>query len=548
MPQTAALHTIAGASPGYKPPSTAKMGGEIAQLRALLLGKDYDSLLALKQQFENSEQYSSHVAHIISEALTLRAAQDNSLADALGSTVEQSLTQAVFNNPKRLADALYPVMGPAIRKSIQEALSETLENLNRLLEESFSIRSLRWRFDAWRSGRTYAEVALMKTLVYQAEQVFLIHRDSGLLLRHLVSDKAISKDPEMVSGMLTAIQDFVTDSFATESGDTLRTLSIGGLTVLIEHGPLAIMALVVRGSTPGELRALLSSTSETIHRTYAAPLKTYAGDASIFPDIDSILSQCLQTRQQQATKRTPWFAYIALSLLLAGLGYWAYQHYQTQQAWQATLEKIKAEPGVIILDVEKTGHGYKLHGLLDPLARDPAHNLSDSTKAEFPLEFSWEPYLSMEPALVQARAKKQQEQEDAQAKALAAAQAADAARLTSLVQQVETARYTFDLAQTHVDIANPALKNLSDTLKALLTSATHNNKTPQVRISGNTDETGSGTLNQILAFQRAENIRNALIATGVPPFLLSTQGAEVKGLATNGKKNERSVNYHVELY
>ena len=506
----------------------------------------------LKQQFENSEKYSSHVAHIISEALTLRASQDNSLADALGSTVEQSLTQAVFNNPKRLADALYPVMGPAIRKSIQEALSETLENLNQLLEQSFSIRSLSWRFDAWRSGRSYAEVALIKTLVYQVEQVFLIHRHSGLLLKHLVSDKAISKDPEMVSGMLTAIQDFLTDSFVTENGDTLRTLSLGGLTVLIEHGPLAIMALVVRGSTPGELRTLLSNTSETIHNTYATPLKAYTGDASIFTGIDDLLSQCLQTRQQHPAKRPPWFAYIALSLLLAGLGYWGYQHYQTQQAWQATLQQIKAVPGVVILDVEKTGHSYKLHGLLDPLAQDPLQALPDSTKARFPLEFSWEPYLSMQPELVQARAREQQAQQEAQTKAAAEKQAnteaTEAAKLKILAQQIETARYPFALAKADVDTTNPVLLQLGKTIRELLETANHNNKTLHIRINGNTDETGSEALNQTLAIQRAKNIRNALIATGIPPFLLSAQGAEVQAATPVARKNERSVNYQVELY
>lgn len=83
---------------------------EIAQLRQLLLGKDYDFLLTLKQQFENSEQYSASVASVITEALKLRARQDNSLAEVLAPTVEQALSQSIYENPQHLADVLYPVM------------------------------------------------------------------------------------------------------------------------------------------------------------------------------------------------------------------------------------------------------------------------------------------------------------------------------------------------------------------------------------------------------------------------------------------------------
>ena len=133
---------------------------DVEQLRRLLFGKDYDALLALKEQFEHSDKYSASVAGIISEALALRGSQDDSLSEALAPTVELALTSSISNNPKRIADMLYPVMGPAIRKSINQALSEALENLNQVLENSLSLRSWKWRFDALRTGQSYAKVAL----------------------------------------------------------------------------------------------------------------------------------------------------------------------------------------------------------------------------------------------------------------------------------------------------------------------------------------------------------------------------------------------------
>jgi len=189
---------------------------DISQLRHLLFGKDYDALLALKAQFENSERYTSSVANIIAEAIQQRETRDGSISAALAPTVEQALTHAISQDPKRFADVLYPVMGPAIRKSIQQALNEALENFNRLLEQSLSVNSWRWRWDAWRTGQSYAQIAMLRTLVYQVEQVFLIHRDTGLL-QHVVSENVTSKDPEIISGMLTAIQDFIKESFSIQA-------------------------------------------------------------------------------------------------------------------------------------------------------------------------------------------------------------------------------------------------------------------------------------------------------------------------------------------
>ena len=67
-----------------------------------------------------------------------------------------------------------------------------------------------------------------RQLLYSVEQVFLIHRKSGLLLMHVAAKDSVLKDADMISGMLTAIQDFLSDSFA-EGGQELETVDAGGL-------------------------------------------------------------------------------------------------------------------------------------------------------------------------------------------------------------------------------------------------------------------------------------------------------------------------------
>src|SRR5436190_4493612 len=100
---------------------------------------------------------------------------------------------------------------------IRRSIAESLRRLMQSLEHTFSWRGLKWRFEALRTGKTFAEVVMLRSLVYRVEQLFLIHRKTSLSLLHVTADSAIAKDSDMVAGMLSAIQDFVRDSFATPS-------------------------------------------------------------------------------------------------------------------------------------------------------------------------------------------------------------------------------------------------------------------------------------------------------------------------------------------
>ncbi|MFT7134010.1 MAG: hypothetical protein ACI81O_002729, partial [Cyclobacteriaceae bacterium] len=137
---------------------------DLLRLRQLLLGADYDELLALKQDLNDPEAFSIRLASVITEAISLRSRRDHSLAEVLAPTLESAIKESIASDPEALAESLYPVMGPAIRKSISETLSQMLEDMNQLLEQSLSPKSLGWRFNAWRTGRSYAEIVLINTL------------------------------------------------------------------------------------------------------------------------------------------------------------------------------------------------------------------------------------------------------------------------------------------------------------------------------------------------------------------------------------------------
>lgn len=490
---------------------------DVEQLRRLLFGKDYDDLLALKEQFRNSDRYSASVAGIISEALQLRSKQDDSLSDALGPTVEQALTSSISRNPKGIADMLYPVMGPAIRKSINQALGEALENLNKLLENSLSLRSWKWRFDAWRTGQSYAQVALLRTLVYQVEQVFLIHRETGLLLQHVESPNAISKDPGIVSGMLTAIQDFISDSFNVTKGDTLRTLNLGDVTVLIEHGPQAVLAMVVRGTVPNELlHTLLLETSAAIHSQYAGTFKTFNGDAEPFTQTANLLSDCLKSQQQYKQQRSPWLAWLLLGSLSVGLAYWAFTSWQDQQ------QRLR------MADADKQAQQQALQTLNERLQQLQTHT------------------NDLQNTLQNLTTHQTQQLEQQRQEAVKLAQ--NEQTITDLSQRIEASTYPFELGKAYVDPKQPGLVQLGNDIQALLRASNLAGKTPQILIVGNVDDSGTEELNRKLAQQRSNNLRETLTRNGVPAFILAAYSVNEPEQMPALFKNERSTRYQVRLY
>ena len=56
-----------------------------------------------------------------------------------------ALGAAVRENRQVIVDVLFPVIGPAIRKAIAEALRNLVADVNGAIESSFTPRGLRWR-------------------------------------------------------------------------------------------------------------------------------------------------------------------------------------------------------------------------------------------------------------------------------------------------------------------------------------------------------------------------------------------------------------------
>jgi outer membrane protein OmpA-like peptidoglycan-associated protein len=385
-------------------PGADRPADSFDELRALIVGPEQRELMALQSQLLDPTMQVRTVSRVLPDAIAMRA-NDPQLSRALAPSIEVALTASVQRDPRPLADALFPVMGPAIRKAIVHTLASMMETLNRTVEHSVSWRAVQWRWTALRTGRPFAEVVLLNTLQYRVEQVFLIHRETGLLLQHLSASVGAGQDADQISAMLTAIRDFVRDSFATAGGETLDALRVGDLVVSIDQGPYAILACVVRGSVPYSVRTLFVTALESVHLQLGAELEAFAGDATAFERARPILETCLVTQFRQSERVGSYRRWvIAAALVLLALGVWTAWTVRDRRRWAAYLDRLRAEPGIVVLASDRRDGKFFVAGLRDPLARDPATLVAATGLAPGSVASRWEPYQGLYPPFVTARA------------------------------------------------------------------------------------------------------------------------------------------------
>ena len=388
------------AEPGSADPGV----DDLTSLRSILIGPAERKLQAIEARLDDRFSQARDIAAVLPQALQQRAG-DAELARALTPPVERAITDSVRRDPKPLADALFPVIGPAIRKAVAATLASMMDSLSRTVEQSVSWRAIQWRLEAARTGKPFGEIVLLHTLLYRVEQVFLIHRQTGLLLQHVRAGGAQVEDGQLVSAMLTAIRDFVHDSFRISADESLDTLNVGELTVWVEQGPAAVLAAVVRGSAPPERRQLLAGTLETIHLQFGNALLAFSGDSAVFDRTRPLLEQCLGSElRPAASRRGRGIVAGMLLLVLLGLGLWGFSAWREQRRWNAYVEALRREPGLVVISTDRRDGKRVVSGLRDPLARDPAGMLAQAQLASEDVTGAWEPYQSFHPGFVLSRA------------------------------------------------------------------------------------------------------------------------------------------------
>lgn len=261
------------------------------------------------------------VQSVLDDAMSRKIKESrDEMAAVLAPVIGQAIRHQVRDAQDDVIDALYPVIGKTIQRSVAEAMRALARRVDEGLRSAFSVQRLARRFWARLRGVSESELLLRESLPFQVLEVFLIHRESGLLLAHVSRDWQEEPDRDLVSSMLTAIRDFARDSFGAGHEGELEEIQYGDLRILVEPGPYAFLAAVVEGYEPSAFGHRMRATLSDIHRSYSEPLRVYQGEAAILSGVEKLLRVLFPMPpgedEPEPAGRRPWIAIAGAGVVL----------------------------------------------------------------------------------------------------------------------------------------------------------------------------------------------------------------------------------------
>lgn len=375
------------------------------ELRKMIIGLDNEDLKRLALFVNDPEAFSAEISELLPNSIKLMLESGKISYDELVPVFETVLQDSIKKDPQSLAKILFPIMMPAIRKAVSEDLKKMLDSINSTLEHSFSPKRIGWRFQAMFSGKSYAEIVLSNAFIFRVKQVFLIHKKSGLLLNDAFDNSlSVTKDSDMVSSMLSAIKDFVQDSFDVDQSNELNTINVGKFNIWIEQGPEAIIATIVEGDAPAYLREQMKDAIEKIHLRYSLELNKFEGDTAVFEKTKPYLEACLLSEHKESKKRKPITIIVIFILIMLGLGYLSYISIDRYLRISDMEDALNSQPGILITD-DETNNGKRVFmGLQDPLSVNPYTIASQYGFDTSNVSFNFKGFISLDNSLVLKRA------------------------------------------------------------------------------------------------------------------------------------------------
>ncbi len=225
-----------------------EQGAAFNQLKKILLEQDREErdelaqkLSELDQQLNQKEKLEVRVDPILKDQeVHLR----NNFSHLFGPQITESIRKQIKDSQDEVVEALYPIIGRMIKKYITNEIQKLSEKVDQQMELAFSWEGWKIRIKAWFSGTPQKEVMLSKLIEPKIEEIFVIERDSGILMGSFSRSESVDQD--MVAGMLTAIKAFVEDAFTSEKQE-LESIDYENYKIVLKSFKSFFLAVVTSG-------------------------------------------------------------------------------------------------------------------------------------------------------------------------------------------------------------------------------------------------------------------------------------------------------------
>jgi OOP family OmpA-OmpF porin len=554
----------------------------LSELRRIITGLDEEDLSRLNNLIKDPDEFSDHIMQFLPLSVKKLIASNQISLDEIVPFIEQAIQSSIVNNPQKFANILYPIMIPAIRKAVSEDIKRMLDNVTSSVDNSFSIKRLGWRLQSLFSGKSYGEIVMSHAFIFRVRQVFLIHRETGLLLTEVTDDKGgIAHNADMVSSMLTAIKDFAQDSFNVDKSESdLNTIQMGEYTIWIEQGPYAIIAAIIEGRAPEDLKLVLKETIESVHVNFNNELVSFEGDTSVFEKGNRFLKNCIRYQEKEKKKKKPVVSILLLLILLGALGYWIYTTVDTKLRFKQFIEAVKTEPGIMVNKTFSQNGKRVVTGLKDPVANNPysyseRYGFDTST-----LELRFKPFISLEYPIILKRVRKvfgdipaevllqddtlyvtntlPEQTADSVKNYLLIIPGINQVEFTNIdkklkkkeivhknIFNIEKHYFTFEYNVVKLDSLQKAeFKNLIKEINNVFDFNFKQDSVPVILVIAHTSHSGNAEANKLVAFRRAKQFMGLMIDAGIPMESLVPTVAFIED--NNDEYPIRSVSFKVK--
>lgn len=359
-------------------PPTVDVSDDMAALRRLIIGPILQRQQILEQRIgdlqvrlENPDIRSKDCSEVLGAAIEQLHSDNTQLSRQLEPEIMDGMEQGFKSQPDRMADALYPVLGPAVRKLVASLFQSPQAEIGK---------------------------------PYQVEQLFLIHKETSTVLSEAFLYGEAQRDADLVSGMLEAIRSFVRDAFSLHEFDGMNSIELGDLKVWVEWGPQAVLAIVIRGFPEESLRADYAEILRQIHSDFTDELERFDGDDEPFKRLDLALHQPDEAAELATQQTTSIFSLpnILLALFVGAMMMTAGSVSENRK-WNQFIKALSDEPGVVVVDANNGWRRSEVTLLQDPYALPITPLISQTGIDDSKLIVKTHAFLSQDPAIVARR-------------------------------------------------------------------------------------------------------------------------------------------------
>ncbi|MCB0749924.1 MAG: hypothetical protein KDC52_00470, partial [Ignavibacteriae bacterium] len=148
----------------------------------------------------------------------------------------KALKKQIAESKDEIIDILYPIMGQTIKKTVTEAIKDLYESINLKIDNALRKGIFSKKIKSTISGVSTSDLIIQESFPFLINEIFLIHEKSGLLISHVSSSQNDSTDADIISSMLSAIKNFVSESFKSDSeSKDLYEIQYGDSKIILER-------------------------------------------------------------------------------------------------------------------------------------------------------------------------------------------------------------------------------------------------------------------------------------------------------------------------